>query len=170
MITTREVRRQLRAAGFRNYYWGWSAIYQLPRILEEGEKVERAVSGMYADGYAVMVATNRRILFLDKKPMSFRVEDIHYETITDVEHYLGPLAAKLRIHCLGNKSFELTSFQHRNIQAFAIHADQKANQLRLNMRNVGMWSQMIETDTRTAGQSGGLIPGALNPMTKEKKF
>ncbi len=143
MANLLEVRQQLHSAGFKNKYWGWSAIRQLPMILEADEEIERVVTGIYSDGHAVVLATNKRMIILDKKPMSFRAEDIHYEMVSEVEHYLGPLAAKLRIHCL-SKSFEFSSLRHQIVQSFAIHVDQKVNQIRLNMRNVTTWSEMLD--------------------------
>ena len=143
MANTLEVRRQLMAAGFRLKYLGWSAMHQLPMILEDGEIIQRVVSGLYDDGYAVVLATDRRVLFLDKKIMSFRAEDIRYEMVSEVEHYLGPLAAKLRIHCL-SKSFEVKSLNHSSVQAFAIYVEQTANQFRLRMSGAAnTWSQMV---------------------------
>ena len=158
MANTLEVRKQLHSAGFRNRRWGWSAIHQLPMILEDGEKIERAVSGSYDDGYAVILATNRRVLFLDKKPFSFRAEDIRYEMVSEVEHYLGPVMAKLRIHCL-SKSFEVKSIHHGNVQAFAIYVDQTANQARrdLNAQQMG-WSQAVTSARATPRQSQPGLP------------
>jgi len=148
MANTLDVRKQLLQAGFRNKYMGWSAINQLPMILEEDEMIERAISGMYEGGYAVILATNRRILFLDKKPFSFRAEDIHYEMVSEVEHYMGPIMAKLRIHGL-SKSIELSSLHHSSVQSFAIHVEKIANQMRLNMSNVNTWSQMMDDANRS---------------------
>jgi len=142
MANMLEVRRQLHKAGFTNNYWGWSAIRQLPSLLDSDEVIERVATGMYVGGHAIVLATNKRMLILDKKPMSFRAEDIHYEMISEIEHYLGPLTAKLRIHCLSN-DFEITSLRYSNIQSFAIYVDQKVNQTRLNMSNVNAWSQML---------------------------
>ncbi len=157
MANTLEVRKQLHLAGFRNNYWGWSAIKQLPMILESDEMIERVVTGMYADGHAVVLATNKRILILDKKPMSFRAEDIHYEMVSEVEHYIGPMAAKLRIHCL-SKSFEFTSLKADTVRMFAIHVDKKVNQTRLNMSNVQTWSQMLDANTRRRTKKTPTLP------------
>ncbi len=144
MANALEVKKQIHQAGFKNNYWGWSAIRQLPMILGNDENVERIATGMYSDGHAVIVATNKRMIILDKKPMSFRAEDIHYEMVVEVEHYIGPFAAKLRIHCM-SKSLEFTSLRAEAIQAFAIHVDQKINKTRLNMSNVTTWSHMLES-------------------------
>ena len=144
MANTLEVRKQLDAAGFKNKYWGWSAIHQLPMLLEDGEVIQRCVSGLYSDGYAIMLATDRRVLFLDKKIMSFRAEDIRYEMVSEVEHYLGPVGAKLRIHCL-SKSFEIKSLHHDAVQTFAIYVEQTANQYRLQAGvNNATWQQAVE--------------------------
>lgn len=169
MANMLEVRRQLHKAGFTNKYWGWSAIRQLPLILEDDEKIERVATGVYSDGHAVVLATSKRILVLDKKIMSFRAEDIHYETVSEVEHYMGPIAAKLRIHCL-SKDFEISSLKHHNIQAFAIYVDQKVNQIRLNMHNVTTWSQMLDpSDPRQPTSPGGSFRMPVGIVAKKQR-
>lgn len=143
MANALEVRRQLAEAGFRNKRLGWSAVNQLPMLLEDGETIKRVASGTYADGYVVAVATDRRILFLDKKMMSFRVEDIHYEMVSDVEHYLGPFMGVLRIYCV-NRSFEVKSMHHTHIQGFALYVEQRAYDTRQNLSNANTWTQMLD--------------------------
>ena len=131
-------------------------------ILEQGEVIERAASGYYDDGYAVVLATNRRVLFLDKKLMSFRAEDLHYEMISEVEHYLGPMVAVLRVHGL-SKPIVLKSLHHSNIQAFAIHVEQKSSDIRFNMQNVQTWANLME---RAQSQQQPQMP-ARNPISQQ---
>ena len=166
MANTLEVKKQLHSAGFRNRRWGWSAVHQLPMILEDGERIERAVTGGYDDGYVVVLATNRRVLLLDKKPFSFKAEDVRYEMVSEVEHYLGPFVAKIRIHCL-SKSIEVTSVHHGNVQAFAIYVDQAANQARRGMSAGQLgWNQAM----MNAQQTGGTHYERQEPVLQHQNF
>ncbi len=142
------VKRQLREVGFTNKHWGWSGIRQLPLILDRDERIDRIITGFYSGGHALVIATNKRIMIVDKKPMSFDAQEIHYEMVTEVEHYMGIFTAKLKIHCL-TTDLELTSIQKANIQTFAIYVDQRVNKIRLNMKNVTAWSQMMDAGMQT---------------------
>lgn len=161
MTKLREVIRQLRVAGFNNTVWGWSEIKRLPSVLEADEKIEHAVSGFYDGGHALIVATDKRIIFLDAKIMSLRVEDIHYEMVSEVEHFIGIISGKLRIHCL-SKKVDISSVSHSNIRNFALYVDGKVNGIRLNMRT---WEQMMGEQSalnvhethRTLGQASGVF-------------
>ena len=160
MANLLDVRTQLHQIGFKNKYFGWSALRQLPMILERNEIIEHVVTGVYQDGYAVIVATNKRVLILDKKPMSFRAEDIHYEMISQVEHYLGPMFAKLRIRSLSN-ACEFTSIHASDVQSFANHVDRRVNKIRLNMQNVRDWSQMLDSGVSDAQAMPEAVAPAL---------
>jgi hypothetical protein len=147
MIISKELRRKVWQAGYTNSFWGWSAIAQLPALLEDDESIEKMVSGLYDGGHAVLVATNKRIIFMDKKVMSFKVEDIHYEMVSEVEHRMGIFTARLRLRCLSN-NLEITSLSQKNIRAFAMFIDAKVNKIRLNMRT---WEEMIENSNTNEG-------------------
>ena len=99
MISMPSVQRQLIDAGFKNRFFGWSAIRQLPNIMVEDEIIEKVISGVYEAGYALVIATNRRILFLDKKPASFVVEEVAYDMVSEVEYRINPFSAHITIHC-----------------------------------------------------------------------
>lgn len=150
MVTMKKVVEQLNDVGFRNNFWGWSAIRQLPNILNSNEEIERVVTGFYEGGHAVLIATNQRIILLDKKIMSFRVEEVHYEMVSEVEHFVSVFFSKLKIRCLSNV-IELSSVSSRQVSDFALYVDGKVNKVRLNMRT---WEKMME-------DSGKGIPARL---------
>ena len=133
--------RRLREVGLTNNVWGWSEIKRLPKVLDDDEEIERAVTGFYEGGHALVLSTNKRITFLDAKIMSFRVEDIHYEMVSEVEHFIGILTARLRIHCL-SRQIELRSFSQQNVADFAFHVDGRVNEMRANSRS---WRHMVES-------------------------
>lgn len=165
MSDLREIIRQLRLVGLTNNVWGWSEIKRLPTVIDEDEKIERAVTGFYEGGHALVLATNKRITFLDAKIMSFRVEDVHYEMVSEVEHFTGIFMARLRIHCL-SKQIELSSFAQQSVRDFAVHVDTRVNDMRSNLRT---WEQMMEATNPELASTQTFRPKARTIYARAKR-
>lgn len=56
----------------------------LPELIHKNESLGGVVYGHHKDGFAMLVATNRRVIFLDKKPMFFNEDEISYDVISGV--------------------------------------------------------------------------------------
>ena len=135
------IHQELKGSGFRNNYVGWSALRQLPKIIGDDEEIQAAATGWYDGGVAVIVATSKRIIFLDKKVMSFKVEDIHYEVVSDVQHRLGMFTGRFVLNSASNR-VEITSFSQSQIRKLAQFIEARCNDARLNMRT---WGEMWQT-------------------------
>jgi hypothetical protein len=64
---------------------GLAEIAQLPKVLMTDEKIESMIYGIYPAGPAIMLATNRRLLLVDKTPLKLITEDISYSSLSGVE-------------------------------------------------------------------------------------
>lgn len=84
MATQEEVRQQLKAIGADYRFFGRYEIQELPKILFDDEYLIHVVFGRYTGGFALLVATNQRVLLIDKKPMYLTLEDIRYDMISDM--------------------------------------------------------------------------------------
>ena len=79
-------------------------IKELPGILWEGEFPEMLASGRYNNGRGVLVAADRRVVFVDKGvPGSLKIEDIPYDKISSIESKTGMLMGEITIYASGNK-------------------------------------------------------------------
>ena len=79
-------------------------IKELPSILWEGEFPEMLASGMYNNGYGVLVAADRRVVFVDKGMLgSLKIEDLPYDKISSIESKTGMLMGEITIYASGNK-------------------------------------------------------------------
>lgn len=97
MEVTQKLETQLKSIklGFRMF--GRSELRELKRILKENETVHHCVYGYYEGGSGILVATNHRVLLIDKRAFFLNLEDFSYETIKDVVINLKFLQAAIYI-------------------------------------------------------------------------
>jgi hypothetical protein len=104
MPSLEEIREQIAHLNGASRVLGRKEIKQLPNILWEDEQVEQIVQGSYNDGLGVLVATNKRLVFVDKGIVGLRVEDFPYDRISSIEYSTGLLGGKLTFFASGNRA------------------------------------------------------------------
>jgi Bacterial PH domain/Short C-terminal domain len=103
--TLEEIKAQLEHLDGVSKLFGRKEIKELPNILWEDEKLEKLVQGFYAKGNGILVATNKRLIFIDKGLMyGLRVEDFPYDKISSIQYSTGMLLGKITIFTSGNKA------------------------------------------------------------------
>jgi hypothetical protein len=114
MVSKQAVEEQLKRIGCNFRFWGRSEVNELGRILMEDEIIAECVNGEYANGFAMLVATNHRLLLVDKKPFLYlTVEDYRYEMITEFNYNHRLMNSTINIYTT-NKTLTFTSWnQHR---------------------------------------------------------
>lgn len=99
-------------------FLGRREIKALPSILWEDEKVEKLVQGLYGKGQGILVATNKRLVFVDKGLLyGLRVEDFPYDKISSIQYETGLFLAKVIIYTSGNKA-EISQVQKNDAKNF----------------------------------------------------
>lgn len=78
------IRGELLAAGVTRYGLTKSESRYLPRIISVNEHIGGVVYGWASVGSVMLVATNERIIYLDRKPFFSVVDDISYGVISGV--------------------------------------------------------------------------------------
>ncbi|MFZ1484013.1 MAG: PH domain-containing protein [Candidatus Saccharimonadales bacterium] len=97
MVTKEVVETQLKAIGCNYGLWGSTEINELHKILWPGETIQYAINGYYDGGFALMCVTTMRVLIIDKKPLSFTVEDLRYDMIAEVDYTARIVTARIYI-------------------------------------------------------------------------
>ncbi len=108
-------------------------IKELPNILWEDESVENLAQGIYSNGNGLLVATNKRILFVNKGLIwGLTVEDFSYDKISSIEYNTGLIFGKIIIYTSGNKATidqiekkkarEFADFARARMTATTVHA------------------------------------------------
>lgn len=135
-----DIQKQLEGMDGVSLFLSKREINELPNILQEGEGVKRLVSGVYKKGNGILVATDRRVLFVDKGMMSgLKVEDFPLSKISSVQFETGLLMGEITIFASGNKA-TITQIDKALARAFAEHIQ-----------------ATIADEAKTAPQSSGAI-------------
>ena len=124
MTSTQEVNQQLKRLGLSFHYWGRNEIKQLTKTLTEGEKIQHCINGHYVGGYAMLVATDHRLLLIDSKPMFLTMEAIWYDKIGQIDYYYRLLNATICIST-PNKEVRFTTWNGKNLHELLLYSQLK---------------------------------------------
>jgi len=80
------VQQELIGAGITKYGLIKMETRHLPSIIHDDEHIGGVVYGRYEGGSGMLVATDKRLLFLDHKPFFNVTEDISYDVLSGVSH------------------------------------------------------------------------------------
>ncbi len=99
-----EVREQVNKQPGLNKFLGRREIKELPSILWENENVENIIQGNYNNGNGVLVATTKRLIFVDKGLVKLKVEDFPYDKISSLQYETGIIFGKITVFTSGNRA------------------------------------------------------------------
>jgi hypothetical protein len=86
MVHISIIEAKLAKLGFKTTMWFKPEVKELQNILMDNEDIIGCVAGRYFGGFALLVATDRRILLIDKKLPYISVEDIRYDMISEIDY------------------------------------------------------------------------------------
>ena len=123
-------------------------IKELPNVLWEDELPVAVITGMYHDGNGILVATDRRLIFIDKGLIGLTVEDIYFEDISSIESHQGIMSGSLTIYARGNKE-SIGFVQNDSVRPFSDFLRNeiaKSKQMKVDM--LAQTQQAAHTPTR----------------------
>lgn len=84
---------------------GRREVKELPNILWDDEEVLDLVQGFYNNGTGILVATQKRLLFVDKGLLGgLKVEDFPLDKISSLQYSTGMLLGEITVFTSGNKA------------------------------------------------------------------
>lgn len=121
MVSKQSVDEQLRKLGFNQHGWGRAEIKELPHILLPGEEIYELVNGIYEGGFALVIATDIRLLLVDRKPMNYlTVEDIRFDMISEIDYSHRVFGAHINIST-GYKDLTFRSYNQPRLRKLIGH-------------------------------------------------
>jgi hypothetical protein len=111
------VRKQLEDIGVG--YWGLTSpeAHYLPHVIHRDEQIEGAVYGKARAGSVLLVATDRRIIYLDRKPLFTNEEEIAYDVIGGVSHSHSGIGTSLTLSTR-IKNYHIKTYNERCASGF----------------------------------------------------
>jgi len=123
MVSMRTVEEQLRLSGSRIGLWGRSEVKELCNVLLPGEEIRDCVNGHYLNGFAMLCATNQRIILIDSKPMFLTVEDVRYDMIAEIDYSHRLLDSTIKVFT-PTKTLNFTSWNIQRLRRLSMSAQQ----------------------------------------------
>ncbi|TKX33322.1 PH domain-containing protein [Campylobacter taeniopygiae] len=104
MPSLEEIQNQISDFSNAKSIFSKKEIKVLPEILWEGEKVKKAAQGTYNLATGLLVATDKRLIFIDKGFINLKVETFLYDKISSIEYSTGLIFGEIVIYASGNKA------------------------------------------------------------------
>ncbi len=121
MVSEKSIDAQLKRIGFNRYGWGRGEINELHNIILPDEEIFECVNGMYEGGFAMAIATDVRVLLVDKKPLNFLiVEDLRFDLISEIDYHHRLLGAYISIST-GSKNLKFRSYNQPRLRKLIGH-------------------------------------------------
>jgi len=104
MVSKKILKQQLKLTGFGFCFRGRAEIKELRSILRTDETIRQCVFGTYHGGSGLLVATDQRLLLVDKRPFFLNLEEIQYVDITNIEFHKHLLQAVVHLKAKGHRT------------------------------------------------------------------
>lgn len=140
MISSKEIDRQLKNIGVTFWFFGNAELRELRHILVDGETIEHCLLGRYEGGFAVLCATNLRLLLIDKTPFSLALEDVRYDMVVEVDFSYRLINATTRV-CTPNKTLRFTALKKSELRLLVTYVQQRVLAFRQHQIDTGYHSQ-----------------------------
>lgn len=165
MVQMQVIEDQLDAIGADFHFWGRAEKRELRNVLVEGEVINHCLNGRYEGGFAMLCATDRRLLLIDKKPLYLTMEDVRYDMVSEVDFSHRLIDATIRI-CTVNKVVSFTSFHNATLRELTAYLQDKI----MEMRHQQLQPTQVQLPAYQLGQDQGGVAQlqykATNPFTR----
>lgn len=162
MISLNQVEEQLKRAGCNFRFWGRSEIRELSKILMPDEVIAHISNGKYEGGFALLAATNQRLLLVDHKPMFMALEDIRYDMIAEIDYSSQLLNSTVKI-VTTSRTLTFSSWSQYHLREVLTFTQSKMMELR------HMYSQQMQSIATSApmpvNEQTGVVLGGLALQT-----
>jgi hypothetical protein len=145
---------------FRSSRWFQAEISELQHILMDHEKIVALACGRYFGSFALLVATDQRLLLIDKRVFFMNYEDTRYDMISEIDFNSQFYSATLTVFTV-NKTHRFTSWKYkRQLREITHYVQNRVAYL----RNHGGEMPGAPTPARQALPAAHQAPAPLPPL------
>jgi len=94
----KRIRRELVQAGVSLYGLLKAESRYLPRVIYDEEYIHAVAYGQHNSSSAMLIATDQRVIYLDKKPMATIMDEVTYEVVSGIEMEVHTFFATVTLH------------------------------------------------------------------------
>lgn len=164
MVHISVIQAQLTALGVRLSRWFTPELKELQQILMDDEKIIAAAPGRYFGGYALLVATDLRLLLVDKRTFFMTVEDIRYDMVSEVDFSTRIYDVTVHIHTL-NKQHDFTSIKYKNqLRSLCGYVQQRVWETRQPQSSQSPAAAAVAAQSTQPVQVGPQAPAGQPPL------
>ncbi len=95
---TLRIKKEMRQAGVTPYGSIKMASRYLPEVIHFDESIKGIVYGQSSAGSVMFVATDKRLLIIDKKPFFTNIDELNYEVLSGVRINSGGIFVGVTVH------------------------------------------------------------------------
>lgn len=106
--------------------WGLASLEAnyLPGILHPQEIIGGVLYGFCRGSFAILLATDRRIIFLDKKPLFVDEDEINYRAVSGISYSRAGLGSTVTLHTR-MKDYIIRTFNEHCAQGFMAYLESR---------------------------------------------
>lgn len=112
MVHPSLIEARLGKLGFKPSRWFSPEIRELEHILMDHEKIVSLACGRYYGSFALLVATDQRLLLIDKRVFFMTVEDTRYDMISEIDYNSQVYNATVTVFTI-NKTHKFSSWKYK---------------------------------------------------------
>jgi hypothetical protein len=111
------IKQQLRTLGASRAVLMTSEAKHLPKVIHANENIEGVMYGHAKDGFAMILATDKRVVFVDKKPFFVNEDEITYDVVSGISHGHAGIGSTVTLHTR-MKDYKLQTFNEKCAHGF----------------------------------------------------
>ncbi len=125
------VKQELAAAGMTSYGQHKMTSRYLPKVIDDDEHIKAVVYGHCGVGLAMLVATDRRIIYLERRPLFTSMDELTYEIVVGIRYVKAGIFPAIELHTrMGN--YTLTYVTARCATKFTEYIESRIEHLVLD--------------------------------------
>lgn len=124
MRSLSSIQSQLKALGASGFVLRRGEVKCLPKILHYDESIKAFIYGSHVSGFGLMVATDKRLIFLNKMLIDLTVDDVPYGVLQGVEYGTGLRYGSVKVF-MPAKNFEFTYVKKAYVLPFVNYVQQR---------------------------------------------
>jgi hypothetical protein len=113
MVHPSLIEARLGELGFKPTRWFNAEVRELEHILMDSEKIIALACGRYFGSFALLCATDQRLLLIDKRVFFMNIEDTRYDMISEIDFNSQVYSAMVTVHTI-NKTHKFTTMRYKS--------------------------------------------------------